>query len=629
MTGKKMRNPIRLYAAMLVLALVAQTAYASSVIRSFTPRYSTTSRGELVLIGNANMSCPTGGGCAAARNGTGTNNNNNSYTMAYQNADSVATSPANSSTATLTIPGGSTVLFAGLYWGADTSAGSGGSAAPSAAARNSVRFATPAAAYASITASQVDVSGTRYAGFADVTSQVQAGGSGTYKVAGIQAGTGEDRYAGWSLVVVLRNPSLPPRNMVVFDGYANINSSNPTSVTTAVSGFRTPPTGAVTTQMGFVAYEGDLDSTGDRFQLNATNLSNAVNPADNAFNSTISNLGALVTSRNPNHRNNFGFDIDLFGTNVLGNNATSANLTFTTGGETYFPSVVTFQTDVFEPVILSNVTKTVSDVNGGTVQPGDVLEYTIGLSNTGNDGATQMVLTDPIPANTTYVPNSLVIASGANAGNKTDGTGDDQANFTSNQAVFRLGTGANATVGGTVDPGETTTARFRVTVNAGVADGTVISNQGTVNFVSETLNEAANGPTPVASVTVANVADLSITKTNTPASGPADQPADTVSSGTATTYTLRIVNAGPATVANAVVTDTPGAGITCPGALGSTVVACNATSSPAGATTCPGAGALTTANLFGGGIAIPSIAVSPNPGAPNNAVTLTFSCTVN
>ena len=617
-----MRIPsIRCFAAALVLTLVAQSAFASSSIRSFTARYSTTARGEMVLIGNANMSCPaTDANCAAARGGTATNNNNNDYVMAYQNTDAVATIPLNSSTATLTIPAGSTVQFAGLYWGADTSAGGGGTAAPNAAARNIVQFATPGSGYASVTAATVDVSGTRFGAFADVTSRVQAGGSGTYKVSGIQAGTGSDRYAGWSLVVVLSNPTLPPRNMVVFDGYAVINNAAPTSITTTVSGFRTPPTGAVTTQLGFVAYEGDLSSTGDRFQLNGTDLSNAVNPADNAFNSTISNLGALVTSRNPSFRNNFGFDIDLLSTGLLGNNATSANLTFTTGGETYFPHVVTFQTDVFEPVILANATKTVVDVNGGSVVPGDILEYTIGVSNTGNDGALQTVLTDPIPANTTYVPNSLVVATGANAGNKTDATGDDQANFTGGQAVFRLGTGANATTGGNIAPTQSTTVRFRVTVNAGVADGTVINNVGTIDYVSETLGEPKTGPTPVASVTVANVSDLAITKTNTPALGPGDQAADTVASGTTVTYDIAVSNNGPTSVANAVLKDPAPAGLT------ACVLGAPACAVTTGTATCPtvgaGAGQLSIANLQGAsGVLIPSM-------ASGSLLTFKIDCTV-
>ena len=36
------------------------------------------------------------------------------------------------------------------------------------------------------------------------------------------AGTGNDRYAGWSLIVVYRDPTQPLRNLTVFDGFSDI-----------------------------------------------------------------------------------------------------------------------------------------------------------------------------------------------------------------------------------------------------------------------------------------------------------------------------------------------------------------------------------------------------------------------
>ncbi len=615
-----------LAAAAALLALFAHAAQASSLIRSYTPRYSTTTRGDILLAGNTLMTCPASSACTTAQSGG--NTNNNSFIMAWVNADGVINSPANSSRATLSLPVGSTILFAGLYWGADTSRGTGGNPAPNAAERGTVRLATPTSTYAVVNASQIDVSGSRYSAFADVTAQVSAGGAGTYRVSSIQAGTGADRYAGWALVVVVGNPALPPRNMVVFDGFAIVNASSPILVNTSVSGFRTPPAGAFSTYMGAVSYDGDRANT-DSFQLNGTAVSDAANPASNVFNSSISNLGADVTGKTPDYVNQLGFDIDrIDASGILPNNATSANLAFSVppGGETYYPAVLTFAVDVFEPVILSNLSKTVADLNGGSVLPGDVLEYTIGVSNTGNDGATELVLADPIPANTTYVPNSLVIATGANAGNKTDASGDDQASFAtspSNRVLFRLGAGANATTGGTLAPNESTTVRFRVVVDADVADATVIDNQATVNFVSETLDEPRSGPTPVASVTVENVADLSITKTNTPAAGPVDQADDTVTSGTTTTYDLVVRNGGPATVANAILRDPAPSGLT------ACVLGTPPCAVTGGAATCPavgtGPGQLSIANLqdtsASGGVRIPSM-------ENGSSITVRITCTV-
>ncbi|HYM85558.1 MAG TPA: hypothetical protein VET30_02365, partial [Pseudoxanthomonas sp.] len=528
------------------LLLAATVANASSVQRNFTPRFEVTARGDLLMVGNTLLTCPDNdAACAAARAGGAVNNN--VFNMVWVNTDNVVTAPANSSTAVLSIPGGSTVLFAGLYWGADTSAGAGGTGA-TAASRNVVRFATPASGYANTTASVVDVSGTRYSGFADVTARVQAGGSGTYKVSGIQAGRGQDRYAGWALVVVIGNAALTPRNMVVFDGYATINTTIPSSVTTTVSGFRTPPAGPVTTRIGAVAFEGDAGAVGDSFQLNGQNVNNGLNPATNFFNSSITNAGVAITAKNPDYVNQLGFDIDIASPPVsLGNNVTSATLTFTTTSETYFPNVLTFNTEVFEPVIESNLVKSVVDVNGGSVAPGDILEYTLAYANTGNDGTLQTVVTDNIPANTTYVAGSLSIPTGANAGAKTDAAADDQADFIATaqaRVVFRIGTGATGLVGGTLAPGNSGTIRFRVQVNAAAAEGTSIPNTASVAYLEQSLGTPVTANSNTVTSTVSNRADLTLSKSDGVA---------TVTSGTATTYTLVLTNNGPAAANGAVV----------------------------------------------------------------------------
>ena len=90
---------------------------------------------------------------------------------------------------------------------------------------------------------------------------MQAAGAGTYSVANVQAGTGGDRYAGWTLVVAYSDPTQPPRNLTVDDGFVTVSSGSP-PITIPVSGFKTPPTGPVRTTVGFVAYEGDAGLTG-------------------------------------------------------------------------------------------------------------------------------------------------------------------------------------------------------------------------------------------------------------------------------------------------------------------------------------------------------------------------------
>src|SRR5262249_46489411 len=90
------------------------------------------------------------------------------------------------------------------------------------------------------------------------------------------------------------------------------------------------------------------------------------------------------------------------------------------------------------------------------------------------------VLSDPLPPQVTYVPGSLVITQGPNAGAKTDATGDDQGEYVvgTNTVVFRLGVGANGAMGGTLAPSASSTVTFQVKVNPN-AMGT-ISNQGNI-----------------------------------------------------------------------------------------------------------------------------------------------------
>ena len=237
----------------------------------------------------------------------------------------------------------------------------------------------------------------------------------------------------------------------MFDGLTTIVSNAP-ATTIPVSGFTTPPAGPVRTTLGFVSYEGDLGLGGDTASLNTRTLANAANQATNFFNSSISANGVAVTTRDPAFRNTMGYDSDLFNADgVLANGATSATIGLTTNSDQYLPGVITFATELYAPNVA--LAKTVTNVThpAGPDQRRDVLRYTVTARNTGQDGADNFILTDPIPAGATYVPNSLRIDGAV----VTDVDGDDRGEFAAgaNRVVFRLGTGANATLGGRLAPG--------------------------------------------------------------------------------------------------------------------------------------------------------------------------------
>ncbi len=203
--------------AVTLSVLAAATPAAASVEVPFTPRFSANAHGDVAIAANTLMTCPDGGGvetaCLEARGGVSAPSlNNNGYKMGTVDVDSDATT-FDSSQATLSLPPGASVLFAGLYYGARTSAGEEGAAAADPAARGTVLLQAPGAASYSSLAAEVDDSTAikgSYVGFVDVTPIVAAAGAGDYRVADVQAGTGKDRYAGWSLLVAYGDPAAPP-----------------------------------------------------------------------------------------------------------------------------------------------------------------------------------------------------------------------------------------------------------------------------------------------------------------------------------------------------------------------------------------------------------------------------------
>ena len=224
-------------------------------------------------------------------------------------------------------------------------------------------------------------------------------------------------------------------------------------------------------------------------------------------------------------------------------------------GEIYFPGVFTFTTVLFRPLI--PVAKVVQDINGGQVLPGDILEYTLTLGNTGTDAAVNVVLTDPIPAGTTYVPGSLRITDGANAGALTDAGADDVAEFTGTSVVYRLGTGATATAGGKLALGESTTVVFRVQIAASAAPDSVLSNQAVVDYNGETvpdinftarsdsdLTEGGEQPTDV--IVGQERAALQLRKIALPRA---------VEAGERLVYAFAALNTGPSNAAEVVLSD--------------------------------------------------------------------------
>jgi len=474
----------------LFLFLFTVPQSIGQIVDPFTIRYQTNLKGGLVYLANSSIGCN-----CAANNETppGGTSDNNDFSMAYVNTDS---DPATfmSSSDQLDLPNCSKIVWAGLYWVGMLNTPA--SSTTNYNLRNQVKLSANNGAYINLVADEIlnnTVGKTMYNCFKDVTSIVQANPiNASYSVANVVTQNGSNTFGGWTMVVVYQNIYESMKNVTVYDGLANVNSTSGT-VNINLSGFLTPTSGPVNFELGVVAHDGDRGQTGDQLAFNGAGsfvtISDAIHTANNVFNSTISRNGVLTPLRNPSYNNNLGHDANIYSPNnstfnYIGNSATSAQIRVSTTFETVLTSVLTAAIDIFEPDLRATVSYT--DLNGGAVQPGDILEYSITAKNIGSDVSINTYLTDTLDTRLQYLPGTLTYSYGPNSGVKTDPTDSDQAEFiaSSNVISARIGSGATGTNGGAVVNSSTgadsTVVKFRVKLNENCAVwqcGTQLQNQ--------------------------------------------------------------------------------------------------------------------------------------------------------
>jgi clumping factor A len=467
-------------------------------------------RGDFVLIGNtlgwdcdAPASQPVLGTVAGACGLATGDSSPDLFWRADQPADGQATASVDvngtqaRSSAVLQLAQGAGVTHAFLYWAgrrAGTQADTG------VLLERPGGFSQAVSASASYT-QPVGLTGADvvYQSVADVTSLVRANGSGVFRVSGVDvtpfATASEDvLFAGWALVVLYQLESDPPRNLAVFDGLDGVSMGNDSAI--SLSGFLVPNAG-FDAKLGAIVYEGDEVFNGDSLLFGTSPLdasdqvSDAQNPADNFFNGTRSLLGRAVSTPGDlpqlagTASTMAGMDLDVIEvTSRLSPGQTRADLSATSSLDEYFLGAFVTSISTFRPDFVSSQ-KTVRDVNGGAVRAGEELEYTITLTNTGNDASARTVLTDALPAGVSLVPGSIRIVDGPNAGAKTEAAGDDQASFDAAMRTLtvRAGEGASATAGGSIAVGASQSFSFRVSVDVGTKG--IISNQARIEAAGQ------------------------------------------------------------------------------------------------------------------------------------------------
>ncbi len=201
----------------------------------------------------------------------------------------------NSSSATLNLGSGDSIIRAYLYW-----AGSGDgdfevdlNGIPITAERtfSHSRFFAPNTF-------------TYFSAFKDITTFVQTTGNGTYTVSNLDISAFEPlhysrktNFAGWAILIVYENPNLTLNQLNIYDGLQGVPDALQINLTNL---FVLNNTNA---KAGFIAWEGDSQLPTETFTVNGTTISNPFNPINNVFNSTNSVTGSTTL---------YNMDLDIY-----------------------------------------------------------------------------------------------------------------------------------------------------------------------------------------------------------------------------------------------------------------------------------------------------------------------------
>lgn len=319
---------------------------------AFARRWTADLRGGLTRIGNSAVTCDDkrdqyriedAGACGPARNAEGRNIYNNNYQMTSRPQTS----------ATLTLPAGSRVVHARLYWG-----GTNGMDSPNGPRTltddkiTRVNLTAPGGR-TTVVAADAPVGRSRgeveyaYQTSADVTALVAAAGAGAYTLSDLGVVATPYSYGGWTLVVAYENAAAPRRRLTLYDGYRSVLPETPLAVN--LDRVKDKASAWPQGRLGYIAYDGDRTLSGDQASVKTPHavplgLSDPGNPPDDLMNSTADGI-----TRDPADRNTFGWDADEFDIgDALWPGDTSPSIDFSTtdDGDGYQIGVVYTQVDL-------------------------------------------------------------------------------------------------------------------------------------------------------------------------------------------------------------------------------------------------------------------------------------------
>lgn len=177
-----------------------------------------------------------------------------------------------------------------------------------------------------------------FSAFADITSQVVSTGNGNYTLSNLDVSqtllnttgycSNRTNFAGWAIIIVYKDTSLPLNQINIYDGLQSI----PNSINITLNSLNVVDNNNA--QIGFIAWEGDSNlAINETLMINGNTLSNPpLNPANNAFNGTNSITGSSSL---------YNMDLDIYNIqNNINIGDTSAQIQLTSGRDVVLINVI-------------------------------------------------------------------------------------------------------------------------------------------------------------------------------------------------------------------------------------------------------------------------------------------------
>jgi len=173
----------------------------------------------------------------------------------------------------------------------------------------------------------------------DITNYVQSFGNGLYQISNFNLSSillnyysNAIQFAGWNIIIVYSNPTLPNKQLNIYDGLQYVIGNSINTVNIPINNLNVTNTSGA--KMTYIVYNGSPNFySGEVAKFNGQNLTNALNPVNNPYNGSNSFTGSTT---------NWNMDVDSYDiSNFISVGNTSATITMSTNALRFLSNVIT------------------------------------------------------------------------------------------------------------------------------------------------------------------------------------------------------------------------------------------------------------------------------------------------